>query len=145
MCLYAPLCHEVPLHPLKYYLDKGLVIRRIYAVDYSSKRNLKAPEKNAFTKKEAFHLMIMIAGSNWNVQLHLRPLHDSAAGRSSFEEAIIMAAGAMLEIAQGDSIFYSFGNINTTPCVTSFGPENHIHTLIRNYRCEINFLSLFDL
>jgi hypothetical protein len=36
MCLYCNKCYEVRLNPLEHYLSRGLVLRRIFAVDYSS-------------------------------------------------------------------------------------------------------------
>ena len=73
-------------------------------------------------------------GSNWDVQLHRRSLHDIDAGRTPYEEAIIMASGAIIDVAQGESVFYSFGTSTANPYVATFGQENHVRFLVGNYR-----------
>ena len=73
-------------------------------------------------------------GSNWNVQLHRRALHDIDSGRTPYEEAIIMAAGSLVDVAQGDSVFYSFGNPGIDPYEATFGDQNHIRELLDNYK-----------
>jgi hypothetical protein len=76
----------------------------------------------------------LIPGSNWNVQLHRRALHDIDSGRTPYEEAIIMAAGSLVDVAQGDSVFYSFGNTGTDPYVATIGDGHHVRNLVETYK-----------